>query len=113
MIEGDHHLYEVIRTDVPRFSYFDIEGSYQSVKRQYNHDDMDDIETDVIKDLTVVLAEIKSKNELNELQNLVILSASNNAKLSLHVIDRGIGLTDKGDCKAYHDAFLHSIRNQP
>ena len=110
--ETDNHLYEIIRTDKPRFSYFDIEGSYQNVNRHYNIENMNELEDKIILELKLGIEDFKHHNDIEEESDLVVLSASNNAKLSLHVIDRTVMLKNKNDCKAYHEAFLKHIRNQ-
>jgi hypothetical protein len=113
MVEEDNHLYEIIRTHEARHSYFDIEGSYQNVNKYYNIEDMSELEDKIIQELKLAIENFKYENDLEEEARLVVMSASNNAKLSLHIIDKTVTLSHKDDCKAYHEAFLHSIRNQP
>jgi len=112
-VRNDNHMYEIIRTDRPRYSYFDIEGSYTQVNKHYNIDDMNQLEDKIIVDLKLAIEDFKYNNDKDEDTDLVVLSASNNAKLSLHVIDKNIILSNKDDCKIYHEAFLQHIRNQP
>ena len=109
----DNHMYEIIKTEVPRYSYFDIEGSYKQVYKHYEIEDMNELENKIIIDLKLAIEDFKYNNDREEDTDLVVLSASNNSKLSLHVIDKTVALSDKNDCKVYHDTFLTHIRNMP
>ncbi len=109
----DNHMYEIIRTEIPRYSYFDIEGSYTQVNKHYTIEDMNELEDKIVVELKLAIEDFKYNNEKEEDTDLVVLTASNNAKLSLHIIDKTVVLSDKDDCKVYHDAFLNHIRNIP
>jgi len=111
-VRTDNHLYEVIKADRPMYSYFDIEGSYAQVNKFYNVDSMDELENKILIQLKLAIENFKYENEWEEDTELVVLSSSTNAKLSLHVIDRNIILSNQVDCKIYNEAFLQNIRDQ-
>ena len=37
----DHHMYEIIKTDAPRYSYFDLDAKIDTIKKYYK--DVDNI----------------------------------------------------------------------
>ena len=64
--ETDNHLYEIIRTDKPRFSYYDIEGSYQNVNRHFNIENMNELEDKIILELKLAIEDFKYNNDIEE-----------------------------------------------
>jgi len=106
----DNHIYEIIRTDKPRYSYFDLELSYQKLQRHENWagiTDMNELEDKIIKEFSDYLTDFKDDEGFDTTHDFVILSASNNSKFSIHIIDKSIVLLNKDDCNSYHTKFIN------
>jgi len=112
-VRTDNHLYEIIRDERPRYSYYDIEGSFTQVNKLYNVENMDELEKNVIIELKLAIENFKYENDMEEDTELVILSASTNAKLSLHVLDRNVILSNKDESKIYHETLFENVKNIP
>ncbi len=106
--KGDHHMYEIIKTDAPRYSYFDLDAKIDTIKKYYK--DVDNIEDKIIEDFEIAIEEFKLNNDIECDTDLVVMSASSDSKISLHMVDREVTLANKDDCKAYHDTFRDYLK---
>ena len=105
--QEDNNLYEIIREERPRYSYFDIDATYQKVKHSIKDDeDFDDIILDKLK---TMIEDFKADNDIKEVCDLVVLDACTKNKFSFHFIDRSISFKNKDDCKIYHEKFLDHL----
>ena len=103
----DNHLYEIIKEERPRYSYFDVDAPYQKIKGFFK--DENKIEEELTGLLKAMIEDFKADNDIQEESDLVVLNASTKAKYSFHFIDRSIVFKNKEDCKLYHDKFIDHL----
>ena len=107
--QENNHLYEIIREECPRYSYFDIDATYQKVKHAIKEGE--DFGTKITEKLKIMIEDFKADNDIEEECDLVILEASTKNKYSYHFIDRSISFKDKNDSQVYHDKFIDHLYN--
>jgi hypothetical protein len=105
--EENNNLYEIIKEDRPRYSYFDIDATYQKVKHSLK--DGEDFGKKITENLKTMIEDFKADNGLDENCDLVVLEACTKNKFSYHFIDRSISFNNKDDCKIYHEKFLDHL----
>ena len=105
--EENNNLYEIIKEDRPRYSYFDIDATYQKVKHSIQ--DGEDFGKMITQSLMSMIEDFKADNGIDEDCDLVVLEACTRNKFSYHFIDRSISFKDKDECKIYHEKFLDHL----
>lgn len=114
LCHNDNHLYEIIKSDKPRYSYFDIDASYINARKILKEDKYEDekfIEDYLLMILLASIEDFKEDNDINCDPDYVVLSATNKVKISLHVIDRSITFKNQEDSKVYHHNFIKSVND--
>jgi hypothetical protein len=105
--QENNHLYEIIKEDRPRYSYFDIDATFQKVKHALK--DCDDFGEMIQQRLRLAIEDFKADNDIDEVCDLVVLEACTKNKFSYHFVDRSISFANKDDCKVYHEKFLDHL----
>ena len=105
--QENNHLYEIIKEERPRYSYFDIDATYQKVKHSIKEGE--DFGKMIVDKLKSMIEDFKADNDIEEVCDLVVLEACTKNKFSYHFIDRSISFKDKDDCKIYHEKFLDHL----
>ena len=105
--EENNNLYEIIKEERPRYSYFDIDATYQKVKHSIKEGE--DFGKMIVDKLKSMIEDFKADNDIEEVCDLVVLEACAKNKFSYHFIDRSISFKDKDDCKIYHEKFLDHL----
>jgi hypothetical protein len=105
--QENNHLYEIIKEDRPRYSYFDIDATFQKVKHALK--DCDDFGEMIQQRLRLAIEDFKADNDIDEVCDLVVLEACTKNKFSYHFIDRSISFANKDDCKVYHEKLLDHL----
>lgn len=115
LCKEDHHLYEIIKSDRPRYSYFDIDAKYHAARKIFTDDKYSDewwIETDIVMLLQNHIKTFKEDNDLPfDDDQFVVLSSTDKTKISVHIIDRTISFKDQEDCKIYHTELIKSFKD--
>jgi len=107
----DNHLYEIIRRDTPRYSYFDLDGNYQKVQHFIDAFKCGETAREkIIYQMGAAIEDFKADNDIDEVTDLVVLDSSTNAKYSFHIIDRSIAFANQNDCKLYHDRLISHLQ---
>ena len=105
--EENNNLYEIIKEDRPRYSYFDIDATFQKVKHSVKEGE--DFGKMITQSLMSMIEDFKADNGIAEECDLVVLEACTKNKFSYHFIDRSISFKDKDECKIYHEKFLDHL----
>ena len=105
--EENNNLYEIIKEERPRYSYFDIDATYQKIKHSIKEGE--DFGKMIVDKLKSMIEDFKADNDIDEVCDLVVLEACTKNKFSYHFIDRSISFKDKDDCKIYHEKFLDHL----
>src|SRR5210317_1642792 len=105
--EENNNLYEIIKEDRSRYSYFDIDATYQKVKHSLK--DGQDFGKMITQSLMSMIEDFKADNGIDEECDLVVLEACTKNKFSYHFIDRSISFKNKEECKIYHEKFLDHL----
>lgn len=105
--QENNNLYEIIKEDRPRYSYFDIDATYQKVKHTLK--DIDDFGEMIQQNLQLMIEDFKADNGIDEVCDIVVLEACTKNKFSYHFIDRSISFANKDDCKVYHEKLLDHL----
>jgi hypothetical protein len=102
--ETDHHAYEIIRKDKPRYPYFDVES------KDYDDDDYEKCLAYVKSSYANFLIE----NELPQVDesDWVVLQSHKPGKMSYHLLDRSRVLNNLSDTKLYFDNFRVFLNNR-
>jgi hypothetical protein len=114
-LQDNLHIYEIIRSDKPRFPYFDIECSYQKLQKHEEWagiTDMNEIAEKFVNQFKGLMKDFKDDEGFNVEHDLVVMNSSSNAKFSLHIIDRSLVLANKEDCAKYHSVFIDNYIGQ-
>jgi len=107
--QENNNLYEIIKEERPRYSYFDIDATYQKVKHAIKDDE--DFGAMITEKLRLCIEDFKADNDIEEECDLVVLEASTKNKYSYHFIDRSISFKDKNDSQIYHEKFREHLLN--
>ena len=111
ILEVDNNIYEIICENKSRYSYVDLDGTYQSFKK-YITDDMyvDDF---IIREFKIMLEEYKEKFGFDEdVDNLIILQGTKPNKISFHILDKSIVLKNCYECNLYHKKFIEYLQEK-
>jgi len=120
-LENDNHIYEVIKHDQKRQSYFDFdgkrldvykelhrvyadEGDEEALKQNSPEEDIHKFFEDCVSDM---ISDFRLENEkdfpgISREPDLVWIDASRGSKFSKHVVDRSIHFNDKKASEVYH-----------
>lgn len=123
VLQQDNHLYEIIKSDRPMYSYFDLDGEIRTIQSLFRTMgiETDDLEGYIIKEFKSLIDSWKEDNDFPfEEQNYIILSGTNyknkqykvGGKFSLHIIDKSIRLKNYEESKLYHNQLLKDLRGQ-
>jgi hypothetical protein len=108
ILEVDNNIYEIIAENKSRYSYFDLDGTYQSFKKHIN-DDMY-IDDFILKKFIDYLQEFKETFGFKEdVDNLVVLQGTKPNKISFHIIDKSVVLKNCYECNLYHKKFIEYL----
>jgi len=111
ILEVDNNIYEIIQENKQRYSYFDLDGTYQSFQKHITDDlYIDDF---ILIEIKVMLEEFKERYGFDEdIDNLTILQGTKPNKISFHIIDKSIVLKNCYECNLYHIKFIEYLQEK-
>jgi hypothetical protein len=111
ILEVDNNIYEIIQESKQRYSYFDLDGTYQSFQKHITDDlYIDDF---ILREIKVMLEEFKERYGFDEdIDNLTILQGTKPNKISFHIIDKSIVLKNCYECNLYHIKFIEYLQEK-
>lgn len=116
LAKKDNHIYELVKTDRPRFSYFDLDGPWIKVKSEVER--LMKLNPSLSQDQVVAshvqqwVEDFKAENDPllgPEMKDLVFIHSSTPKKVSMHIVDPSIYFGDYESCRRYHLKFIEHI----